>query len=65
LQVSGAVSLRAVESALRDVAGLHPGHPVSNIKLRDGSYIIFDGNDDEPKEEEDGDSGRRESSSSA
>jgi hypothetical protein len=58
-------NIRAVESALRDVAGLHPGHPVSNIKLRDGSYIIFDGNDDEPKEEEDGDSGRRESSSSA
>ncbi|CAD6266663.1 unnamed protein product [Miscanthus lutarioriparius] len=29
---------RAAESALRDVAGLHPGHPVSNIKLVGGSF---------------------------
>jgi len=35
---------RAAESALRDVAGLHPGHPVSNIKLMDMSHYIFDGN---------------------
>ncbi|CAD6266704.1 unnamed protein product [Miscanthus lutarioriparius] len=39
---------RAAESALWDVAGLHPGHPVSNIKL--SFYYIFDGNDDEPRE---------------
>jgi hypothetical protein len=49
---------RAAESALRDVAGLHPGHPVSNIKLAAG-YYMFDGNNDEPREweEEDGNSG--------
>ncbi|XP_066359276.1 disease resistance protein RGA5-like isoform X2 [Miscanthus floridulus] len=46
---------RAAESALRDVAGLHPGHPVSNIKLMGGRYG-FDGYDDEPREEEDGNS---------
>jgi hypothetical protein len=47
---------RAAESALRDVACLHPGHPVSNIKFTDGRYV-FDGVYDEPKEEEDGDGG--------
>jgi hypothetical protein len=47
---------RAAESTLRDVAVMHLGHPVSNIKLTGGRYI-FDGNIDEPQEEEDGDSG--------
>ena len=47
---------RAAESALRDVAGLHPGHPVSNIKLMDRRRYIFDGNNDEPWEEDHGNS---------
>ncbi|XP_066358518.1 disease resistance protein RGA5-like [Miscanthus floridulus] len=38
----GGLDAESAESALRDVAGLHPGHPVSNIKLT-GAYFLFDG----------------------
>jgi hypothetical protein len=47
---------RAAESALRDVAGLHPGHPVSNITFSGGRYT-FDCIHDEPEEREDWDGG--------
>ena len=49
-------NIRAAESALRDVAGLHPGHPVSNIKF-DSGRTVFDGMYDEPDEVEDGEGG--------
>ncbi|CAD6266706.1 unnamed protein product [Miscanthus lutarioriparius] len=49
-------NIRAAESALRDMAGLHPGHPVSNIKF-DSGRTVFDGMYDEPDEEEDGEGG--------
>jgi hypothetical protein len=47
---------RAAESALRDMASLHPGHPISNITSI-GSIFLFDGINGEPKEEEDGEGG--------
>ena len=40
---------RAAESALRDMADMHPRDPVANIKVDDNRWIF-----DEPEEEDDG-----------
>nr|CAB3466603.1 unnamed protein product [Digitaria exilis] len=54
-------NIRAAESAVRDVADMHPGRPVANIKCIGTSYV-FDGIDNEPDErKEDGDGGRQSS----
>lgn len=45
---------RAAESALRDMADMHPGNPISNIKYF-GGWHAFDGMYDEPNETEEGD----------
>jgi hypothetical protein len=45
---------RAAESALRNVADMHPGRPVANIKIKNDACWSFDGMYDELWEEDEG-----------